>query len=321
MRLRHIEIFQAILQTGSVTGAANLLNISQPAATKALQHAEAQLGFPLFKRVRGQLVATTEALLLKPSTARVFHELQQARRLADNLRLHGAQSLRVASTPGLAQMILPKVISRWLTRYPDVPCQLATHHTPTLVETLLLHEADLAFTLQNPNHAGLHAQLLANGHMVVIAPPGYWPEDELEQPLSLDALSDLPLLALDARDALGSLLEHHLGEVSKAPRVVARVQTWHLARALVSEGLGLAVVDPVTAHGQGAPIQVRKLRATLPVQLYALTRKDEGGSDVMQTLLQMVSEYAQSIMAQPAPPAMKNKNPRLSAGLHSSSGV
>ena len=48
MRLRHIEIFQAIRQTGSVSAAAQLLHVSQPAVSKVLQHAELQLGFPLF---------------------------------------------------------------------------------------------------------------------------------------------------------------------------------------------------------------------------------------------------------------------------------
>ena len=45
MRLRHIEIFQAIRQTGSVSAAAQLLHVSQPAVSKVLQHAELQLGF------------------------------------------------------------------------------------------------------------------------------------------------------------------------------------------------------------------------------------------------------------------------------------
>ncbi|HET7663085.1 MAG TPA: LysR family transcriptional regulator, partial [Rhodanobacteraceae bacterium] len=58
MRLRYIELFHAILTTGSLTGAAKLLNISQPAASKALQHAESQLGFALFSRVRGRLQPT-----------------------------------------------------------------------------------------------------------------------------------------------------------------------------------------------------------------------------------------------------------------------
>ena len=46
MRLRHIEVFQAIRQTGSVSAAAQLLHVSQPAVSKVLQPAEQRLGFP-----------------------------------------------------------------------------------------------------------------------------------------------------------------------------------------------------------------------------------------------------------------------------------
>ncbi len=55
MRLRHIEVFHAIMQAGTISGAAQLLHISQPAVTKVLQHCELQLGMPLFDRVRGKL--------------------------------------------------------------------------------------------------------------------------------------------------------------------------------------------------------------------------------------------------------------------------
>lgn len=296
MRLRHIEIFQAILQTGSVTGAASLLNVSQPAASKALQHAEAQLGFTLFKRVRGQLLPTPEARILEQSTARVFEELQRARRLAGGLRQQSARSLRVVATPSLAQSLLPKVIPRWMKRFPGVPYELATHHTPELVENLLLHESDLALTLQDPKHAGLSMRTLAQGQMVVIAPPGHWPVSSLDEPLDIQELGGEPLLALDTRDALGSLLDHHLGETPQPPRVVARVQTWLLARSLVAEGLGLAVVDPLTGYGPGAPIQVRALRPMLPVKFYALTRPDEGGSDALEGLLEELGKEAAVLM-------------------------
>lgn len=296
MRLRHIEIFQAILQTGSVTGAASLLNVSQPAASKALQHAEAQLGFTLFKRVRGQLLPTPEARILEQSTARVFEELQRARRLAGGLRQQSARSLRVVATPSLAQSLLPKVIPRWMKRFPGVPYELATHHTPELVENLLLHESDLALTLQDPKHAGLSMRTLAQGQMVVIAPPGHWPVHSLGEPLDIQELGGEPLLALDTRDALGSLLDHHLGETPQPPRVVARVQTWLLARSLVAEGLGLAVVDPLTGYGPGAPIQVRALRPMLPVKFYALTRPDEGISDALEGLLEELGKEAAVLM-------------------------
>ena len=55
MRLRHIEVFHAVMQAGTISGAAQLLHISQPAVTKVLQHCELQLGMALFDRVRGKL--------------------------------------------------------------------------------------------------------------------------------------------------------------------------------------------------------------------------------------------------------------------------
>ena len=58
MRLRHIEVFNAIYLSGSISAAAQLLNVSQPSLSKTLQHAEDQLGFKLFRRVRGRLLPT-----------------------------------------------------------------------------------------------------------------------------------------------------------------------------------------------------------------------------------------------------------------------
>jgi DNA-binding transcriptional LysR family regulator len=55
MRLRHIEVFHAVYSCGSVTRAAEVLRVSQPSVSKVLAHAEQQLGYALFDRVRGKL--------------------------------------------------------------------------------------------------------------------------------------------------------------------------------------------------------------------------------------------------------------------------
>ncbi|WP_241117248.1 LysR family transcriptional regulator, partial [Achromobacter xylosoxidans] len=86
MRLRHIEIFEAIRRTGSLTQAAAALHITQPAASKLLASAESQLGFKLFERVKGRLVATREADILTPEVARLNQDLDSVRRLAASLR-------------------------------------------------------------------------------------------------------------------------------------------------------------------------------------------------------------------------------------------
>ena len=53
MRLRHIEVFNAVMLTGSVSGAARLMNVTQPAVSRTLQHAEIQMdGKPVSMTLR-----------------------------------------------------------------------------------------------------------------------------------------------------------------------------------------------------------------------------------------------------------------------------
>lgn len=297
MRLRHIELFQAILQTGSLTAAAELLHISQPAASKILKHAEQQLGFALFDRVRGKLQPTAEARVLQQQTERLAIDLQNLRRLADSLGRGEECALRLICTPALAQALLPQALRVWRERFPRTVCQLATQHTAEIVEALLLREADLGLTSQAVEHPGLTSQLLAEGRMRVIAPPGWWQPDELHSPLRLQALAGKPLIGIDARDALGSLLRGHIEELDPPPHVVTWVQTYQLARQLVSSGQGVALVDQFTAlAANGGEVQTRLLEPAISVPVYALSRVHEQPLPAQAMLLEQLGTQAERLL-------------------------
>ncbi|MCS5514707.1 LysR substrate-binding domain-containing protein [Pseudomonas qingdaonensis] len=244
MRLRHIEIFQAIRQTGSVSAAAQLLHVSQPAVTKVLQHAEQHLGFPLFLRVRGKLQATPEALELEREVDKVTESLQGVRRLAQSLRREPGHSLRIGATPALALSLLPPAIHEWTQRYPEIACELSSAHSRELVQNLLMRENRCRPDPATTRSPGLKAQALASGVLVALAPAGYWPQEEEGQPLPLQALADAPLIGLSSADPLSARLDSYLEAVEPPPRVSIAVQTYSLARAMVESGAGLAVIDP-----------------------------------------------------------------------------
>lgn len=298
MRLRHIELFQAILQTGSLTAAAQLLHISQPAASKILKHAEQQLGFALFNRVRGKLQPTAEARILQQETERLAADLQNLRRLAGNLGRGEERALRLICTPALAQVLLPDALRSWRGRFASTPCQLATQHTAEIIEALLLREADLGLTLQTVEHPGLSSEVLAQGQMMVIAPASWWADAELANPVRLEELADVPLIGLDTRDALGGLLRGHLEELEPPPRINTWVQTYQLARSLVAAGQGLALVDPLTALAGGDhAVQARPLEPAIPVPLYALVRAQEISPPAQLVLLTQIRQQAEKLMA------------------------
>lgn len=294
MKLRHIEVFQAIRQAGSVSGAAQLLHVSQPAVSKVLQHAEQQLDFPLFLRVRGKLLATPEALELEREVAKLSDSLQAVRRLAQNLRRQPGHSLRIGATPALALSLLPRAIGEWSARYPQSGCELATLHSRELVQGLLMRELDLALSLKQPEHPGLRGEAIASGVLVALAPREHWPEAERRQPLSLAGLAGEALIGLSTADPLFARLEDYLSAVEPPPQVKIAVQTYALARALVEAGAGLALVDPFTALGADPhSTAIRPLSPAFPVTLYAITRADETPPHTLAPLLRMLARQAE----------------------------
>ena len=146
MRLRHIEVFNAIMLTGSVSAAARLINITQPAVSRTLQHAEIQLGFALFQRAKGRLTATTEALALYPHIERLFAQLDEVQRLAANLRTASdAGELRILTVLALSYEVLPRALKKFREQHPAVAVTVESLHSPQIMSALLLQEADVGF--------------------------------------------------------------------------------------------------------------------------------------------------------------------------------
>jgi DNA-binding transcriptional LysR family regulator len=299
MRLRNIEIFHAVLTTGSITAAAKLLNISQPAASKALQHAEDNLGFTLFSRVGGRLQPTQQALLLRDRIEKIVQEVQALQRLTTNMGQPGSCPLRVTCTPTLALTLLPAATVLLRKAFPNVTAELSTQHSAEMCESLTLRETDIGLTLQDTGHQTLRQRELCRGQVMVIAPPGWWSAAELAQSFPVGALASQSMIGITVRDALGSMLQSHLAKVDPAPKIAVSVQTYQLAHALVAKGEGLALVDPFTARGGDAKaVQVRPLKPHLDVVLYAMHRPDNPPNPVQKRFLELIRQLAQRMLAQ-----------------------
>lgn len=271
MRLRHIEVFHAIMQVGTISGAAQVLHISQPAVTKVLQHCELHLGMALFERVRGKLYPKPEAHRLFIETEKLHRDLQAIRRLAAGFKGHAVETIRLVSTPAVAASVLPHAMTQWRRDFPQTRCELATHHTSEIVNALRLGEADLGLSLQDPRHPGIVAEALAQGVMTAIAPPGYWPAAECDTAFTPQGLCG-ELIGHAENDPLGQLVIAACEAQGIHPVFRTVVQTYQIARSLVEAGAGMAIVDPFTAASAlSGRVQRRPWAPAIPVQLFLLT--------------------------------------------------
>ena len=133
MNLRHMEIFHAIMRTGSVTGAARVLNVSQPAVSAALKHCESQLKMKLFTRVSGRLQPTAEALAIFPEVAAIFGRVGAINLLTQDLVGGRLGTLSIAASFPIANGFLAKAVATFLADRPKVRVALVE---PFLVDSM-----------------------------------------------------------------------------------------------------------------------------------------------------------------------------------------
>jgi DNA-binding transcriptional LysR family regulator len=298
VRLRHIEIFHAVMQAGTVSGAAHLLRISQPAVTKALQQAELQLGIALFDRGKGKFVPTPEALRLFVEVDRLHTDLVAIRRLAASLVAGEAQTVRLAATPTLGLAVVPQAVTRWHKAVPGARCRLSTHHTQELVGALLLGEVDLAVSLHDPHHPGIRAEPLAAAPMAALVPLAH----RAARSAAPLAVRDLPeeLIGLADDDPLGRRVMAECEAQGQRPRMRVTVQTYHVARALAEAGVAATVVDPFTAAAADrSRVRVRPLEPALPVTLHLLSAHAAPLSQAARRLVRHLREAADACLREP----------------------
>ncbi|MES2899908.1 MAG: LysR family transcriptional regulator [Pseudomonadota bacterium] len=294
MRLRHLEVFNAIMDVGSITAAGAALGISQSSVSKVLQHFEMQLGWSLFERQAGKLSPTPEARRLYRDSEKLVAHLKTVRRLAATFSRGVDSAVRVVATPSLAQALLPAAVTAWRRRHPGERCEISTFHTVDMVSRLMLGEADFGLTLDNPCRDGICARLLLEHHMLVAAPPGTWSEAECSTPLPIDELGQ-QVVGIATTDSLGALVQGVVDARECEWHCVSVAQTHLLAAALAAAGHGLALVDPFTASAM--PVQTRRSQPSIPVGLWLLTREESKLSPAAQLLVDAVGSHARTCAA------------------------
>jgi len=246
MRLRQIEVFHAIYTSGTMTNAAKLLNVSQPSVSKVLAHAEQQLGYPLFDRVKGKLVATPEADRLFGLVSNVYEHVEQLRHVAENLRGSDVGKIRIAATPAFGVDLLPTAVSTYLESHSDTVFEIETLHHDEMADALLESRVDIGLAFDPVPAPGLVTESLANGEFVAIAPRDI--DLGNTDRIKIEALAQLPFIGLSARGPLGRLLSTYLESCDVELNRIVYTETYHIAKALVAKGAGVSVVDAFTAR-------------------------------------------------------------------------
>ncbi|MFC0407745.1 LysR substrate-binding domain-containing protein [Roseomonas elaeocarpi] len=241
---RGLQAFQLTVLTGSVSAAADTLARSQPAVSRLLKELEEEIGFRLFDRVKGRLQPTGAGKLLFAEVQRSFIGLDRIASIAGEIRQGRRGTLSLGAMPAAATL-LPRVLREFTLARPGTAVAFHTVPSEAVVQMLLTQGCELGFISPAIPTPGLRTERRYSIPCACILPPGH-PLAEREG-IGPDDLRGEALVALSAATSIGSqfatILEQH--GVDKLTQVETHLS--YIVSDLVMAGLGIGVVDAITA--------------------------------------------------------------------------
>ena len=294
MNLRHIEVFYAIMQSGSVTGAAHLLNVTQPAISNVLRHAEQQLGIKLFERIAGRLQPTPEAYDLYPDVQEIFGRIDTLNRLVQEMQGGRTGRLAIAASPTLVNAYLPKTIAKLKVLSPQSLVTIQALPTTIVIERVARREVDVGVVYGPVSDTGVIVEELAKSDLVCAV----YRHSELakKKVLGPKDLTDAVIVTTARTTRIGvAIQEACLAHKLPIPEISVEVNSSLAACLMVAENVGVGLVDHATAHQYPSPnVVFRRFKPDVSLQLCLIFPKDRPRSRANARFVAAIKEVVAS---------------------------
>lgn len=269
---RQFEAFRSIMKTGSVTLAADMIGVSQPAVSTLLSNLEGELGYQLFVRERGRLVPTKEAEALAGSVDRAFVGLDEIVTSARAIGQLQQGLLRVAVMPSLAGRFITDIIADFLRDHENISLVFDVQPRLTALNWILTDRCDIAITSLPAASSEINAVSLSAGTAVCLIH-----QDHVLAKKSVITAGDLHgqrLICLPPETRISSRLEVLLDEAGSIPINRIQCRSTKPIWDLVDRNLGISVVtDFPFAAARGGNVVVRAFEPAIQTGICMATSR------------------------------------------------
>lgn len=246
MNLRQVEVFRTVMTSGTTARAAEILHVSQPAVSKMIQELERSLGFDLFQRIKGRLHPTPEGRLFFREVEQAFLGLGHLRGAAARIRDYGSGELRIACLSALSTNVLPRALYAFMQRNPNVAVTFQARMSSNVRDLVASGQFDLGIVADEIDRTGVATESFAQFPVAVGVPAGH-PLVNLETVRPAD-LAGHPFIALSREDTTRRDAEQAFEQAGIAVRTVMETPYSTTICAMVAAGVGIGLVDPLTAE-------------------------------------------------------------------------
>lgn len=290
--LRHIEIFRAVITAGNLTEAAALLHTSQPTVSRELARFEKLIDLQLFERNRGRLYPTVQGLRLFEEVQRSWYGLDRILNAAESLREFRQGELSIACLPVFSQSYLPRLLQPFLARYPDLSLNIIPQESPLLEEWLSAQRHDLGLTENSLTPAGTERKTLLTLNEVCVLPAGH--RLAAKKIVTPQDFAGENYISLSPTDSYRQLLDSLFQEVNIKRRMVVETHSAASVCAMVKAGVGVSIVNPLTALDyQGQGMVVKPFSEAIPFTVSLIRPLHRPASALVNAFSEHLQQYSQ----------------------------
>jgi DNA-binding transcriptional LysR family regulator len=246
MNARQIEAFRLVMSCGGVSAAARRMNVSQPSVSRLITELERASGLTLFDRHRGKTTPREEAVSFYEEVEKLFFGLTHLRRAAEDIRNMGQRALRVTCFPAAGNTLLPDIVAQFRHAQPATGIALDIRTSDGVLDLMALGTADVGITASAREHASIETVATFTALCMCVM-------------RASDPLAAMPVVELAKLKCSSVVWVEPDSQITAAvwPRIseadVLRQRTIETNLALpacrlVQNGLGVAIVDPMTAR-------------------------------------------------------------------------
>ena len=289
MKTRHLEVFDALIEAGSVSRAAERLNLTQPAVSIALGKLETDLGFKLFHREKGFFAPTKEALQLSSEVSQGLLAFSRIEQRADEIRTGSTGSISIATNGVLAVNFLPRFIVEFQRENPGIRIEVIMHSSRRIASWISGRHIDIGFIDTPVPVAGLDARLFQLECVCIMH------EDD-----PLTARQVVTAADLEGRSVVHITGDHMVDRqldalVSKANVDIRRtVSAYYFAivRNIVAQGKDIALIDPINGTaGLSDGVTWRAFKPSVYHETAMITSGSEALSLPVRKFIDLLTEH------------------------------
>jgi len=242
MDLRHLRIFLAVCEAGTMTRAAEIVYMTQPSVSQVIAELEKEYGVRLFERLNHRLYLTAAGEQLRSYASHIVNLSEQVKKELADQTAQGA--IRVGASLTIGAHLLPGIIKAYRQELPEVEIFTQVDNTSVIEKLIMEDRIDLGLVEGPVYSAHIREEMLCEDDLVIICGPGhpFWGEGMIE----INRLAGKPFIIREQGSGTRDIFEKIMNEAGANWKIVGVYNNTEAIKQAVRENLGLAVVPKIS---------------------------------------------------------------------------